>query len=113
MMEKIPYSVGNYILPLKCNFGISYGIGQKYLPIWVSVSDLKQDSDFSSKLRYWTKKLTSSKAQWSITRVMKVEKQFEAIKKQKRTNTIQLLYLPLYTLWWPKIQQTKIAVTKI
>ena len=39
------------------------------------------------------KKLTSSKAQWSITRVMKVEKQFEAIKKQKRTSTIQLLYL--------------------
>ena len=49
---------------------------------------------------YWTKKLSSSKAQWSITRVMKVEKQFEAIKKQKRTNTIQLLYLLLYTLRW-------------
>ena len=50
MMEKIPYSVGNYILPLKCNFGISYGIGQKYLPIWVSVSDLNQNSGFGRTL---------------------------------------------------------------
>ena len=70
------------------NLGFSFGIGPK------------TKSDFGRTICYWTKKLTSSKAQWSITRVMKVEKQFEAIKKQKRTSTIQLLYLPLYTLWW-------------
>ena len=31
-------------------FGIGYGIGQKYCPIWVSVSDLNQNSDFSRTL---------------------------------------------------------------
>ena len=30
MMEKIPHPIGNQILPLKCGFGIGYGIGQKY-----------------------------------------------------------------------------------
>ena len=48
MMEKIPHAIGNQILPLKCSFGIGYGIGRKYLPIWVwvSVSDLNQNSGF-------------------------------------------------------------------
>ena len=45
-MEKIP--IGNQIIPLKCSFGIVYGIGQKYQLIWVlvSVSDLNQNSGF-------------------------------------------------------------------
>jgi hypothetical protein len=33
MIEKIPYTIGNYIFPLKCGFGIGYGIGRKYQPI--------------------------------------------------------------------------------
>ena len=38
---------------LKCSFGISYGIGQKYLPIWVSVlvSDQNQNSGFGRTLQ--------------------------------------------------------------
>ena len=46
MMEKIPNTIVNYILSLKCGFGIGYGIGQKYQPIWVSVSvsDLNQNT---------------------------------------------------------------------
>ena len=35
MIEKIPHT----IFPLKCGFGIGYGIGRNYQPIWVSVSD--------------------------------------------------------------------------
>ena len=37
---------------MKCGFGIGYGIGRKYLPIWVlvSVSDLNQNSGFSRSL---------------------------------------------------------------
>ena len=37
---------------MKCGFGISYGIGQKYQPIWVSVfvSDLNQNSGFGRTL---------------------------------------------------------------
>ena len=40
------------ILPLKCGFGIGYGIGRKYRPIWVSVSvsDLDQNSGFGRTL---------------------------------------------------------------
>ena len=43
MMEKYPILKPNYfniriqILPLKCGFGIGYGIGRRYRPIWVSV----------------------------------------------------------------------------
>ena len=38
----------------KCSFGIGYGIGRKYLPIWVSVSvsDRNQDSGFGRKLSH-------------------------------------------------------------
>ena len=45
MMKKIPPSISNYILYLKCGFGIGYGIGRKYWPMWVlvSVSDLNQN----------------------------------------------------------------------
>jgi hypothetical protein len=48
-MEKYPILIiGNYILPLKCGFGIGYGISRKYQPICVSVSvlDLNQNSGF-------------------------------------------------------------------
>ena len=38
---------------MKCGFGIGYGIGQKYQPIWVSVSDLKQNSGFGRTLPLW------------------------------------------------------------
>ena len=50
MIEKIPHVIGNQILPLKCGFGISYGIGRKYWPIRVSflVSDLLQNSGIRS-----------------------------------------------------------------
>ena len=50
MMEEMPDTIVNYILPLKCGFG--YGIGQKYQPVWVSVSvlDLNQNSGFSRTL---------------------------------------------------------------
>ena len=43
MMEKIPNEY---------SFGIAYGIGPKYLPIWVSVlvSDLNQNSGFGHTL---------------------------------------------------------------
>ena len=50
MMEKIPHAIGNYILPLICSFGIGCGIGRKYLTIWVSVSDLNQNSGFGRTL---------------------------------------------------------------
>ena len=33
MMEKVPHAMGNQILPLKCGFGLGYGIGQTYRPI--------------------------------------------------------------------------------
>ena len=48
MIEKIPHTIGNLIFPLKCGFSIGYGIGRKYLPIWVLVlvSDLNQISGF-------------------------------------------------------------------
>ena len=40
------YLIGIQIFSLKCGFGIGYGIGRKYWPIWVSVSvsDLNQNS---------------------------------------------------------------------
>ena len=52
MMEKIPHTIGNYILPLKCGFDIGYGISQKYRPIWVLVlvSDQNQNSGFGRTL---------------------------------------------------------------
>ena len=52
MMEKIRHAIGNQILPLKCSLGIGYGIGRKYLPIWVLVSvlDLNQNSVFGRTL---------------------------------------------------------------
>ena len=50
MMERNPNAIGNQILPLKCSFDIGYGISQKYLPIWVSVSDQNQNSGFSRTL---------------------------------------------------------------
>ena len=52
MMKKIPCTIGNYIFSLKCGFGIGYGIGPKYWPIWVSVSvsNLNQNSGFSRTL---------------------------------------------------------------
>ena len=52
-IEKIPHTIGNYIFPLKCGFGIGYGIGRKYRPIWVSVwvLDLNQNSGFGRILQ--------------------------------------------------------------
>ena len=54
MIEKIPHTIGNYIFSLKCGFGIGYGIGWKYQPIWVSVLvlDLNQNSGFGRTLVY-------------------------------------------------------------
>ena len=40
MMGKVSHSC---ILSFKCGFGIGYSIGQKYQPIWVSVSVLVSD----------------------------------------------------------------------
>ena len=34
----------------QCSFGIGYGIGRKYLPIWVSVLNLNQNSGFGRTL---------------------------------------------------------------
>ena len=52
MIEKMPYNIGIQIFPLKCGFGITYGIGQKYWLIWISVlvSDLNQNSGFGGTL---------------------------------------------------------------
>ena len=52
MMENIPHTIGNWRLPLKCGFGIGYGIDRKYRPIWVSVlvSNLNQNSGFGRTL---------------------------------------------------------------
>ena len=49
MMRKKPPTFGNQILPSKYGFGIGYGIGRKYRPIWVLVLvlDLIQNSGFS------------------------------------------------------------------
>ena len=49
MMEK---TLMLSVTRLKFSFGIDYGIGQKYLPIWVSVSvsDLNQNSGFGRTL---------------------------------------------------------------
>ena len=49
-MEKTPHAIGNYILPLKCSFGIS----RKYLPIWVSVSvfDRNQNGGYGRTLQF-------------------------------------------------------------
>ena len=48
MMEKMPHTISNYIFPSRCGFII----GQKYHPIWVSVSvlDLKDNSGFGHTL---------------------------------------------------------------
>ena len=48
MIEIIPHTIGTWIFPLKCGFGIGYDIGRTYQPIWVSVSvlDLNQSSIF-------------------------------------------------------------------
>ena len=48
-MEKIPHANGK-LDPLKCSYGIGYGIGRKYLPIWVLVLDLNQNSGFGRTL---------------------------------------------------------------
>ena len=50
MMKKKFHAIANQILPLKCglNFGIGYGIGPKYWPIWVLV--LVQNSGFGRTL---------------------------------------------------------------
>ena len=48
--EKIPHTIGNQIFSLKCGFGIGYGIGRKYRPIWVSVLDLNQSSGIGHTL---------------------------------------------------------------
>ena len=52
MIKKIPHTIGNQIFPLKCGFGIGYGIGRKYRPITVSVSvsDRNQNSGFGRSL---------------------------------------------------------------
>ena len=44
--------IGNSILHSKCGFGIGYGIGRKYQPIWISVLvlDLNQNSDICRTL---------------------------------------------------------------
>ena len=59
MIGKIPHAIGNYIFYLKCGFGIGYGIGNKYQPIWVlvsvSVSDQNQNSGFGRTLSYANK----------------------------------------------------------
>ena len=49
-MKKLPRTIGNQIFSLKCGFGISYGIGQKYQPICVPilVLDLNQNTYFYS-----------------------------------------------------------------
>ena len=47
-MKKIPCNIDNQIFSLKCGFGI--GFGRKYLPMWVSVLDLNQNSGFSRTL---------------------------------------------------------------
>ena len=39
-----------YNFPMKCGFIIGYSIGWKYQPIWVSVSDLNQNSGFGRTL---------------------------------------------------------------
>ena len=51
-MEKIPHTIGNEILILKCGFVIGYSINQKYQPIWVSVlvSYLNQNCGFGRTL---------------------------------------------------------------
>jgi hypothetical protein len=46
------------IFPLKYSFGIGYSIGRKYQPMWVSVSDLHQNSGFGRTLPY------SKSSQW-------------------------------------------------
>ena len=62
---KIPHTIANWIFPLKCGFGISFGIGygisRKYQPIWVSVSvsDLNQNSGFGRTLLILEKVVTS------------------------------------------------------
>jgi hypothetical protein len=52
MIEKVPHTIGNWIFPLKCGFGIGYGIGRKHQQIWISVSvlDLNQSSGFGRTL---------------------------------------------------------------
>ena len=47
--------IGNQIFPLKCGFGIGYGIGRNYQPIWVSVSvsDRNQNSGFGRTLDFY------------------------------------------------------------
>ena len=37
MVKKIPHTICNQIFPFKCGFGIGYGFGRKYRPIWISV----------------------------------------------------------------------------
>ena len=58
MIEKIPHTIGNQIFPLKCGFGIGYGIGRNYQPIWVSVSvlDRNQNSGYGCTLTMFLKK---------------------------------------------------------
>ena len=55
-MEKIPHtSYVSILLHLKFGgLGIGYGIGRKYWPIWVLVSDLNQNSGFGRTLHLLT-----------------------------------------------------------
>ena len=52
MMEKIPHTIDKYTFCWKYGFGIGYGTGQKYPPIWVavSVSNLDQNRGFGRTL---------------------------------------------------------------
>ena len=55
MMEKLPHTKAkltrlNQYLPLKCGFGIGYGIGRKYRTTWVLGLDLNQNSGFDRTL---------------------------------------------------------------
>ena len=50
MTKKTPCTISNQMFSLKCDFSISYGIGWTYQPIWVSVSDLNQNSGFGHTL---------------------------------------------------------------
>ena len=64
MMEtKIPQAIGNQILPFKCSFSIGYGIDRKFLPIWVWVLDLNQNSGFGRTLRPRTGHFTKQTVQ--------------------------------------------------
>ena len=72
MMETIPHTISNYILPLKCGFGIGYGIGRKYPPIWVSVSvsDLNQNCGFGRTLLQTAGLVYSKVLRWGMKKLV-------------------------------------------